>query len=94
MALKSKQETKEIEGVKFIFQHPGLEAVLDMKERAKDPNGNTSDKELYNEMFEHVVFAEIDGSPQKVNFNFFEENFDSMKVFTEVMKTAFRFIFR
>lgn len=93
MAMKNKQETETISGKKFIFQHPGLEAALDMRERSKDANGTTSDKELYKEILEHVVFVEEDGAPQRVNLEYFEQ-FDSMKVFTEVMKKASKFIFR
>jgi hypothetical protein len=94
MAIKNKQEKKEIAGKTWIFQHPGLEAVLDIRERAKDANGNTSDKELFKELLEHVVFVEEDGVPRRVNFEYFEEEFDSVKVFTEVMSAASKFIFR
>ncbi|TKI65559.1 hypothetical protein FC756_16035 [Lysinibacillus mangiferihumi] len=93
MAMNGKKETKEIAGKKFIFQHPGLEATLDIRERAKDQNGNTSEKELYKEFLEHVVFVEEEGVPQRINIEYFEQ-FDSMKVFTEVMRTASKFIFR
>lgn len=93
MAIKNKQEKKEIAGKTFIFQHPGLEAVLDIRERSK-VNGNTSEKELFKELLEHVVFVEEDGVPRRVNLEYFEEEFDSMKVFTEVMSSAAKFIFR
>ena len=93
MAMKGKQEKKEIAGKTFIFQHPGLDATLDIRERAKDAQGNTSEKELYKEFLEHVVFVEEDGTPQRINIEYFEQ-FESMKVFTEVMRTASRFIFR
>ncbi|AVK98841.1 hypothetical protein [Lysinibacillus sphaericus] len=94
MAMKNKQMKKEISEKTFIFQHPGLESTLELRERAKDTNGNMSDKELYTEIMEHVVFVEVDNVPQKVNFTYFEENFESMKVFTEVMKEAIKFLFR
>ncbi|MGY3186446.1 hypothetical protein [Lysinibacillus sp. TE18511] len=94
MAIKNKQEKKEISGKTFIFQHPGLESSLELRERANDGNGNLSNKELYAEILEHVVFVDVDGVPQKINFTYFEENFDSMKVFTEVMKEALKFLFR
>ncbi|MBD8026422.1 hypothetical protein H9636_07090 [Ureibacillus sp. Re31] len=93
MAMKNKQAKETIEGKTFIFQHPGLDAALDMRERAKDANGNTSEKELYKEFLEHVVFVEEDGVPQRINIEYFEQ-FDSIKVFTEVMRKASKFIFR
>lgn len=93
MAMQNKKETETIAGKKFIFQHPGLEATLDIRERAKDQNGNTSEKELYKEFLEHVVFVEEDGVPQRVTVEYFEQ-FDSMKVFTDVMRKASKFLFR
>jgi len=93
MAMKNKQEKKEIAGKTFIFQHPGLEATLDIRERSKDAAGNTSEKELYKEFLEHVVFVEEEGVPKRINIEYFEE-FESMKVFTEVMRAASKFIFR
>ncbi|RUL56462.1 hypothetical protein [Lysinibacillus antri] len=93
MALKNKQATETIAGKKFIFQHPGLEATLDIRERTKDEKGNTSEKELYKEILEHVVFVEEDGAPKRVTVEYFEQ-FDSMKVFTDVMRAASKFLFR
>jgi len=94
MALKGKQETKTIGGVDFTFQHPGIEAVLDLRERAQDAKGNISDKELSKEVFEHVVTAKVDDTVQKVDFEFFEEKFGGMKEYREVMKAASTFLFR
>lgn len=94
MALKGKQETKTIGEVEFIFQHPGIEEVLDLKERSRGENGHLSDKELAKELFEHVIIAKVDDSPQKVNFAFFEEKFGGMKEYKEIIKAAAAFLFR
>lgn len=94
MSLKGKQESVVIGEVKFTFQHPGIEEVLDLKDRARNDAGQVSDKEIAKELFEHVIFAEVDGSLQKVNFAFFEERFGSMKEYKEVIKAASKFLFR
>ncbi|WP_346235732.1 hypothetical protein MKY04_09325 [Lysinibacillus telephonicus] len=93
MAIKNKQIEETIQGKKFIFQHPGLEEALDMRERAKNDKGVLSDKALYKEILNHAVFVEEEGSPCKVDFEYFEQ-FDSLEVFSEVMKKASTFIFR
>lgn len=94
MSLKGKQETKTIGDVNFIFQHPGIEEILDLKERARGEGGHISDKQLAKELFEHVIIAEVDGSPQKVDFGFFEEHFGAMKEYKEVINAASKFLFR
>lgn len=94
MSLKGKQESVTINEVKFTFQHPGIEEVLDLKERARGETGHMSEKELAKELFEHVIKAETDGSIQKVDFTFFEEKFGGMKEYKEVIKAASKFLFR
>lgn len=94
MSLKGKQETKEVGGIDFVFQHPGIEEVLDLRERTRGDNGHVSDKELSKELFEHVIFAKVDDSMQKVNFEFFENQFGGMKEYREVIKAATTFLFR
>lgn len=93
MALKGKQVTETFGGDKFIFQHPGIQKAVQMQDESVDQNGNRSGEVLYKEFLDHVVFLEVDGVPTRITMDHFEK-YDSMKVFSEVMKFASKFIFR
>ncbi len=93
MALKGKQEKAEYGGDLFLFQHPGIEKVVQIQDNSRDENGNRVAEDFYKELFEHVIFVVVDEVPQKVNMAHFEK-YESMKVFTDVIKHAARFLFR
>ncbi|WP_332649663.1 hypothetical protein [Lysinibacillus sp. 54212] len=93
MSIKGKQEKKEFGGDTFLFQHPGIEKAVQIQDNSRDENGNRVAEDFYKELFEHVIFVVEDDIPQKVNMAHFEK-YDSMKVFTDVLKHATKFIFR
>lgn len=93
MALAGKTVTEKFGEETFIFQHPGIEAALDIQDNSKDENGKRVSKLLFKEFLEHVIFVEKDGVPQKVDLAYFEK-FGSMKVFNDVVSYASKFLFR
>lgn len=90
MAKKGEQMNyKAKTGVKYIFQHPGLREAVRMRDRAQTSTGPSSEA-LYNEFLEHAVFEEVDGVPNKVSWDHFEEKGG----FSEVMKEVSNFLFQ
>lgn len=90
MAKKGEQKNFEATtGVKYILQHPGLREAIRIRDRSKTERG-TSTEALYSEFMEHVIFEDIDGVPQRVTWDHFEERGG----LSEVMKQASTFVFQ
>lgn len=87
MAKKGSQKETTIEGVDYIFQHPGLLESIRMRDRSKNDNGAMIEENLYKELMEHVIFLKAGG---KVTFEHFEEH----EGFKDVIKEAIAFTFR
>ena len=52
--IKFKQETREIDGIEYVFQNPGIEEVLKIRSRALN-SGGESQFVLYKEWLDNVV---------------------------------------
>lgn len=90
MAKKGEQKNYEATtGVKYILQHPGLREAIRMRDRSKTERG-TSTEALYSEFMEHVIFEDVEGTPQRVTWDHFEEKGG----LSEVMKQASTFVFQ
>ncbi|PIC73370.1 hypothetical protein CSV76_11030 [Sporosarcina sp. P17b] len=87
MAKRGEQKEIKIEGIEYLFQHPGLLESIRMRDRSKNDAGTMIEEVIYRELMEHVVFTKEGG---KVDFDFFEEN----PGFTDVMGEAMTFTFR
>jgi hypothetical protein len=85
MAKKGSQKTIEVEGKKYILQHPGTRFAVKMRDMAKDMNGQLVEEKYYEEIMKHVIFTE-DG--QRTNWDYWDEN----EGFNEVMKEAILFL--
>jgi hypothetical protein len=85
MAKKGTQKTIEVEGKKYILQHPGVRFAVKMRDMAKDHNGQLIEEKYYEEIMKHVIFTEDGG---KTNWDYWDEN----EGFTEVMMEAVRFL--
>jgi hypothetical protein len=85
MAKKGSQKTIEVEGVKYILQHPGTRFAVKMRDMAKDHNGQLIEEKYYEELMKHVIFTE-DG--QKTNWDYWDEH----EGFAEVIKEAVLFL--
>jgi len=87
MAKKGTQKDTKVEGVEYIFQHPGLLESIRMRDRSKNEGGSMNEENLYKELMEHVIFLKDGG---KVTFDHFEEH----EGFKDVIKEAIAFTFR
>ncbi|WP_419957215.1 hypothetical protein [Psychrobacillus psychrotolerans] len=87
MAKKGTQKETKVEGVEYIFQHPGLLESIRMRDRSKNEGGSMNEENLYKELMEHVIFLKDGG---KVTFDHFEEH----EGFKDVIKEAIAFTFR
>ena len=86
MPKQIRQKVVKIEGIKYIFRHPGVMKALEIDEHARNENGTRNFETFYSEILEHVIRLE-DGS--KIDFEYFEEN----PGFLEVMSEAEAFVF-
>lgn len=73
-------------GEKYILQHPGVRAAIQIRDRAGTEKGVNSEM-LYTEFMEQVVFTE---DMKRVDWNHFDEHGG----LSEVMKEASAFLFR
>ncbi|MBH0171021.1 hypothetical protein [Fictibacillus sp. 18YEL24] len=73
---------------KFLFQHPGVRAGVQIRGRSKDATGNLDEEKYYTELMNHVVFLKTEDGVKKVNWDYWEEN----DGFLEVMKEASSFL--
>ncbi|WP_424513773.1 hypothetical protein [Psychrobacillus psychrotolerans] len=87
MAKKGTQKETKVEGIEYIFQHPGLLESIRMRDRSKNEGGSMNEENLYKELMEHVIFLKEGG---KVTFDHFEEH----EGFKDVIKEAIAFTFR
>lgn len=81
---------------KFRFNHIGLQAAYELRERAEnETTGKLSLPKLHKELFEHVIRAvDENGETQKVNYMFFEEKDESVAMLSEVVSESTNFLFR
>lgn len=75
------QEGKPAE-VKYLLQHPGVKAGVQLRGRSKDMNGNLDEEKYYGEIMSKVIVQ------PRVNWEYWEEN----EGFQEVMKEASTFL--
>lgn len=96
MAIQGKQKNVEVEGKKFLIQHPGILKVVQIQDVIRKGDGGASTEALYKELLEHCVFLQDEetGVPMKLTFDYVEENFSSVASFTELMGEATEFLFQ
>jgi len=87
MAKKGTQKEVTVEGVDYIFQHPGLLESIRIRDRSKNENGALIEENIFKELMDHVIFLKDGG---KVTWDHFEEH----EGFKEVIKEASAFTFR
>lgn len=78
------QKVVTVEEKEYTLQHPGVRAGVQLRDRAKDFNGNIVEEKLYDEMMKHVI---VD---PKVSWETAEEI--GHKAFQELMKEASTFL--
>lgn len=70
--------------IEYTFQHPGVRAGVQLRDRSKDFNGNLVEEKYYEELMKHVVVS------PKVTWETMEEI--GSKEFTELMQEASKFL--
>ena len=75
------QYSEEINGVTYVFQHPGKRMITRMVDEATDKDGKRSTEKMMDMAFKHIVV-----SPE-VNFEYFDEpeHEDSFDRVTEII---------
>lgn len=81
--VKPRQIEVEVEGKKFILQHPGARASVQMRDRCKNRFGQIVEEKLYSEIMQHVIVE------PKVSWEYFDEH---PEIFDELMEKALLFI--
>lgn len=74
--------TKQGEEVKYLLQHPGVRAAVQLRGRSKDQMGNLDEEKYYDEIMKKVIVQ------PKTTWDYWEEN----EGFQEVMKEASTFL--
>ena len=80
---KPKQLVKEIGGVEYTFQFPGVRKAIQISDASKDRFGNLRSEALYEQLMDHVIVL------PKTSWDYWDENMEHME---EVFSTAFRFL--
>ncbi|WP_117017524.1 hypothetical protein [Aeribacillus pallidus] len=84
MAKKGSQKTIEVEGKKYILQHPGTRFSVKMRDMA-NVNGQFVEEKYYEELMKHVIFTE---EGKQTNWDYWDEH----EGFAEVIKEAVLFL--
>jgi hypothetical protein len=72
----AKQITVEVNGRKYLLQHPGARASVQMRGRAKDSKGQMDEEKFYGELMKNVIIGMVDekGTPgPRLTWDHFEE---------------------
>lgn len=86
---------KKGEKTEFRFNHIGLQAAYEMRERTEKENGKLSLPKLHKELFEHVIrVVDENGDVQKVNYTFFEEREEGPAMLAEVINASTDYLFQ
>lgn len=80
---KPRQTEVTIEDKKFILQHPGARASVQLRDRCKNRHGQIVEENLYQELMKHVIVE------PKVSWDYFDEH---PEVFDELMEKALLYI--
>lgn len=78
------QKTVTIDETEYVLQHPGVRAGVQLRDRAKDINGNLVEEKFYDELMKHVIVS------PKVNWDSADEMGNA--AFNELMKEASTFL--
>lgn len=78
------QKTVTIDETEYVLQHPGVRAGVQLRDRAKDINGNLVEEKFYDELMKHVIVS------PKVNWDSADEMGNG--AFNELMKEASAFL--
>ena len=75
-------EAGEMEEVTYLLQHPGVRAGVQLRDGAKDINGNVSEEKFFEALMQKVIVQ------PRTNWDYWEKNEGMM----EVMKQASTFL--
>lgn len=78
------QKTVTIDEKEFVLQHPGVRAGVQLRDRAKDINGNLVEEKFYGELMKHVIVS------PRVSWESADELGNA--AFNELMKEASTFL--
>lgn len=78
------QKTVTIDETEYVLQHPGVRAGVQLRDRAKDINGNLVEEKFYDELMKHVIVS------PKVTWDSADEMGNA--AFNELMKEASTFL--
>lgn len=82
---KPKQITKNIGGIDFTFQHPGVRKAIQINDNCRDDKGRMLSELYFSELMEHVIVS------PKTTWDFWEDD-NHFEVMDEVMAEAARFL--
>lgn len=78
------QKTVTIDEKEYVLQHPGVRAGVQLRDRAKDINGNLVEEKFYDELMKHVIVS------PRVSWDTADEMGNA--AFNELMKEASTFL--
>lgn len=78
------QKTVTIDEKEYMLQHPGVRAGVQLRDRAKDINGNLVEEKFYDELMKHVIVS------PRVSWDTADEMGNA--AFNELMKEASTFL--
>ena len=78
------QMTVTIDEKEYVLQHPGVRAGVQLRDRAKDINGNLVEEKFYDELMKHVIVS------PKIGWDTADEMGNA--AFNELMKEASTFL--